>query len=115
MPNGEHEINLSKLSEADICRMFITPAIKDAGWNLKRQVREQVTFTDGRIKVRGQSYTRGSRKRADYILYYKPNIPLAVIEAKDAKHSASAGIQQAHTIRAQTHMVTQTWHARRAR
>tara|TARA_B100001750_G_scaffold96555_1_gene76309 strand:+ start:151 stop:348 length:198 start_codon:yes stop_codon:yes gene_type:complete len=62
--------------------MHITPSIQSAGWDLKRQVREQVTFTDGRVKVRGQRYSRGKRKRADYILYYKPNIPIAVIEAK---------------------------------
>jgi len=59
------------------------------------QIREEVGFTDGRIYVRGKMHTRGSQKRADYILYYKPNIPIAVLEAKDNTHTVGAGIQQA--------------------
>ena len=86
---------MSKLSERDICSKYITPAIVKAGWNLLSQIREEVSFTDGKIYVRGKSYKRGSKKRADYILYYKPNIPIAVIEAKDMTHSPSSGIQQA--------------------
>ena len=82
------------LSERDICTMFITPALERAGWDMKKQVREEVGFTDGRIYVKGNLTTRGKRKRADYILYYKPNIPVAVIEAKDNKHSVMDGIQQ---------------------
>jgi len=88
-------LNKKQLSERDICTKFITPAIQKAGWNIKTQVREEVTFTDGRIIVQGKMYTRGQRKRADYILYYKPNILLAVIEAKDNNHSVGAGMQQA--------------------
>lgn len=84
-----------ELSERDICTQFIVPALKKAGWDLERQVREEVSFTDGRIYVRGTSAARGSRKRADFILYYKPNIPIAVIEAKDNSHNAGDGIQQA--------------------
>lgn len=83
------------LSERDICTQFIVPALKKAGWDLERQVREEVSFTDGRIYVRGTSSARGSRKRADFILYYKPNIPIAVIEAKDNSHNIGDGIQQA--------------------
>ena len=83
------------LSERDICTKFFTPSIADAGWDIHNQVREEVGFTDGRIYVRGKLQTRGSKKRADYILYYKPNIPIAVIEAKDNKHTINAGIQQA--------------------
>lgn len=83
------------LSERDICTQFIVPALKKAGWNIERQVREEVFFTDGRIYVRGTSSARGSRKRADFILYYKPNIPIAVIEAKDNGHFVGAGMQQA--------------------
>lgn len=83
------------LSERDICTKYITPALKQAGWDIKKQIREEVTFTDGRIIVRGQIAARGQRKRADYILYYKPNIPIAIIEAKDNKHTIGAGIQQA--------------------
>lgn len=83
------------LTEADICRMFITPAILKAGWDNIAQVREQVYFTKGRIIVRGKLVTRGKAKKADYILYYKPNRPIAVVEAKDNKHSVGDGMQQA--------------------
>jgi len=82
------------LSERDICSKFISPALEKAGWNLLTQIREEVSFTDGRIYVKGNLTTRGKRKRADYILYHKPNIPIAIIEAKDNKHSINAGIQQ---------------------
>ncbi|NLB68064.1 MAG: DEAD/DEAH box helicase family protein [Lentisphaerae bacterium] len=84
-----------KLSERDICTKYITPALERAGWDLYKQVREEVSFTDGRIFVKGNLTTRGKRRRADYILYYKPNIPIAIIEAKDNNHSIKAGIQQA--------------------
>ena len=83
------------LSERDICTKFITPAILKAGWNKDSQIREEVSFTAGKVIVRGKLVSRGKGKRADYILYYKNNIPLAVIEAKDNKHSVGAGIQQA--------------------
>ena len=82
------------LSERDICSKFISPALEQAGWDMQTQIREEVSFTDGRIYVKGNLTTRGKRKRADYILYYKPNIPIAIIEAKDNKHSVSDGIQQ---------------------
>ena len=83
------------LSERDICTKFITPALRGAGWDEMLQIREEVSFTKGRIIVRGKLVTRGQAKRADYILYYKPNIPLAVIEAKDNSHSVGDGMQQA--------------------
>jgi len=83
-----------KLSERDICSKFINPALEQAGWTA-HQIREEVTFTNGQIMVRGKLHTRGERKRADYVLYYKKNIPLAVIEAKDNNHSLGAGMQQA--------------------
>jgi type I restriction enzyme R subunit len=83
------------LSERDICTKFISPAIEKSGWNKLTQYLEEVSFTDGKIHVRGKLTARGSKKRADYILYYKPNIPIAIIEAKDNKHSIRAGIQQA--------------------
>ena len=83
------------LSERDICTKFITPALRKAGWDEMLQIREEVSFTKGRIIVRGKLVTRGQAKRADYILYYKPNIPIAVIEAKDNSHSVGDGIQQA--------------------
>ena len=83
------------LSERDICTKFVTPALYHAGWDDMRQIREEVTFTKGRITVRGKLVARGEGKRADYILYYKPNIPIAVIEAKDNNHSVGDGMQQA--------------------
>ena len=83
------------LSESDICAKYITPAIIAAGWDEALQIRREVSFTKGRIIVRGKLHTRGEQKRADYILYYKANIPLAVIEAKDNKHSVGSGMQQA--------------------
>lgn len=83
------------MSERDICTKFITPALQQAGWDIQTQVREEVSFTNGRIIVRGKLHSRGERKRADYILYYKSNIPIAIIEAKDNSHSVGAGMQQA--------------------
>lgn len=88
-------IDKKSLSERDICTKFITPAIEKAGWDKITQLLEEVSFTDGRIHVRGKLTARGERKRADYILYYKPNIPIAIVEAKDNKHSIRSGIQQA--------------------
>lgn len=87
-------IDKKSLSERDICSKFISPALKNAGWDLITQVLEEVSFTDGKIYVRGKMTARGERKRADYLLYYKDN-PIAIIEAKDNKHSVRAGIQQA--------------------
>jgi type I restriction enzyme, R subunit len=74
------------MSEQDIRSKYITPAIVASGWDLQSQISEEVTFTAGRIIVRGKLVSRGKAKRADYILYHKPNIPIAVIEAKDNKH-----------------------------
>lgn len=88
-------MNKKDLSERDICTKFINPAIVRAGWDLKKQVREEVSFTDGRIIVQGKMHTRGTRKRADYILYYKSNIPIAIIEAKDNNKPVGQGMQQA--------------------
>jgi type I restriction enzyme R subunit len=82
------------LSERDICTKFITPALRNAGWDEMLQIREEVSFTKGRIIVRGKLVSRGRAKRADYVLYFKPNIPLALIEAKDNSHSVGDGMQQ---------------------
>ncbi|HNP23557.1 MAG TPA: DEAD/DEAH box helicase family protein [Panacibacter sp.] len=82
------------LTERDICTKYITPALQSAGWDIDTQILEEVSFTDGRIYVKGKLTARGVRKRADYVLYYK-SIPIAVIEAKDNHHSVKAGIQQA--------------------
>ncbi|WP_294378273.1 EcoAI/FtnUII family type I restriction enzme subunit R [uncultured Clostridium sp.] len=85
----------SELSEEDIKARYITPAIVDAGWNIKKQVRLEYAFTAGRIILRGNITTRGKQKRADYVLFYKNNFPLAVIEAKDNNKPVGAGLQQA--------------------
>lgn len=83
------------LSERDIITKYILPAIEQSGWNKQTQIREEVTFTAGRIFVKGKKTKRGEQKRADIIIYYKPNIPVAVVEAKDNKHTVGAGMQQA--------------------
>src|SRR4029077_19635558 len=88
-------MNKKQLSERDTCTKFITPSLRQAGWDEITQLREEVSFTKGRIIVRGKLVTRGKAKRADYILYYKPNIPLAVIEAKDNNCGVGDGMQQA--------------------
>jgi type I restriction enzyme, R subunit len=87
-------MNKKDLTERDICTKFITPAIISAGWDLHAQIREQVHFTKGRIIVRGKLVTRGKAKFADYVIYFKPNIPIALIEAKDNNHSVGDGMQQ---------------------
>lgn len=84
----------TSFSERDICTKFITPALVNAGWDMLSQVREEVTLTRGRIIVRGQLHTRGKVRRADYVLFYKPNIPIAVIEAKENRQPVGSGMQQ---------------------
>jgi type I restriction enzyme R subunit len=91
-------MNKKSLSETDIRSKFITPALcgsGGAGWDLMTQIREEAYFTKGRVIVRGKTVRRGEAKKADYLLYYKPNLPIAVIEAKDNNHSVGAGMQQA--------------------
>lgn len=82
------------MTEADICRIFVTPALKAAGWT-DEQIREQVTFTAGRILPAGQTHSRKAGKRADYLLRYTPDLPIAVVEAKDDQHKPGDGLQQA--------------------
>lgn len=88
-------MNRKALSEADICAKFITPAVVAAGWDEHSQLRREVHFTKGQIHVRGKMTVRGKSKFADYVLYYKPNIPIAIIEAKDNNHAIGDGMQQA--------------------
>ena len=78
-----------------ICSKFITPALVAAGWDLQTQIREEVSFTAGQVLVKGKTVKRGTPKRADYVLSSRPNLPLAVVEAKDNNHSVGAGMQQA--------------------
>ena len=82
------------LSEEDIKARYITPAVEQSGWD-KKQIRYEYAFTAGRIILRGNITSRGKQKRADYLLFYKPNLPLAIIEAKDNNHPVGAGLQQA--------------------
>ncbi len=87
-----------ELSETDIRTKFITPAITGPDgqkWDLMTQVREEFYFTRGAVIVRGKTIKRGEAKKADYILFYRPGIPIAVIEAKDNNQSVGAGMQQA--------------------
>lgn len=87
-----------ELTEADIRTKFITPAlVGDTGgkWNVMTQLREEFYFTKGRVIVRGKTVKRGEAKKADYILYIKPGLPIAVIEAKDNNYTVGAGMQQA--------------------
>jgi type I restriction enzyme R subunit len=91
-------MNKKALTEADIRTKFITPALTGARgekWDLMTQIREEAQFTKGRVIVRGKTVQRGEVKKADYLLFYKPNLPLAVVEAKDNNHSVGAGMQQA--------------------
>jgi type I restriction enzyme R subunit len=94
-------MNKKDLSERDICTKFITPAIQAAGWK-QHQFREEVNLTRGRVIVRGQIATRikspeakGGPKRADYVFYGLPNLPLAVLEAKRNIFEIGHGLQQA--------------------
>ena len=87
-------MNKKQFSERDICTKYITPALERAGWDIATQVREEFSLTNGRIIVRGKLHTRAKNKRADYVLFYKPNVPIAVIEAKDNNHSLGDGMQQ---------------------
>jgi type I restriction enzyme R subunit len=88
-------VDKTSLSEQDICSKYVLPAVTAAGWDLHTQIREQYTFTAGRIMVRGKTVSRGERKRVDFILFGKANLPLAIIEAKDASHSVGDGMGQA--------------------
>jgi len=83
-----------KLSETDIISKFIMPAIQKSGWNLMTQIRQEVKLRDGKVIVRGQLGIRKTVKSADIVLYHKPNLPLAVIEAKANKHEIGKGMQQ---------------------
>lgn len=83
-----------QFSERDICTKYITPALERSGWDIATQIREEFALTNGRVLVRGNLHTRAKNKRADYVLFYKPNIPIAIIEAKDNNHSLGDGMQQ---------------------
>src|SRR5436190_24383048 len=98
-PDGwKRPMNKKELTEADIRTKFITPALvgpDGTKWDLMTQIREEIYFTKGRVIVRGKTVRRGEAKKADYVLSYKPGIPIAVIEAKDNNQSVGSGMQQA--------------------
>ena len=84
------------LNEADTCRVYVTPKIREAGWEQQpHSITEQKTFTDGRVEVRGNSIRRKDKKRADYLLRYTRDFLIAVVEAKPESDPAGKGIQQA--------------------
>ncbi len=83
-----------KFSEQDITSKYVIPALQKAGWDLNTQIREQYTFTAGRIIVRGKIVSRGEKKRVDVLLFYKNHYPIAVIEVKDGSHNIGDGMQQ---------------------
>ena len=87
-------MNKKSLSERDICTKFVVPALQSAGWDIQHQVREEHFFTAGQVLVKGKTVRRGKRKFADFLLSLKPNMPLALIEAKDNNHSIGSGMQQ---------------------
>lgn len=96
--NLDWPINKKDLTEADIRTKFIPPALVGADgakWNMMTQLREEFYFTKGRVIVRGKTVRRGEAKKADYLLFYRPNIPIAVIEVKDNNHTVGSGMQQA--------------------
>jgi type I restriction enzyme, R subunit len=100
MPDLKHAcdpVDKKSLSEADICAKYITPALNPAGWDEAEQVYRKYTLRPGRVVVRGHKASRDKKSvlRADYVLFYKASIPLAVIEAKDNSHAVGAGIAQA--------------------
>ena len=86
-------MSYNNYSEEDVKYQFITPSIENAGWD-KTQIRFEYSFTDGQMIIKGMKAKRGARKRADYLLSYKPNLPLAIVEAKDQKHAVGDGMQQ---------------------
>lgn len=99
MATGDSNVNLSaeekkKLTESDIRRLYIDPAIEKL-WDKQTLIRTEYYFTAGRVEIHGTNAERGKRCRADYLLSYKPNIPLAIVEAKDNTHAVGEGMQQA--------------------
>jgi type I restriction enzyme, R subunit len=87
-------MNKKDLNETEVCQNFITPAIAKAGWE-PQQIRREYAFTAGRVIVRGKIAVRGKQKRADYLLFFEANFPLAVVEAKDNHQPVGGGMPQA--------------------
>lgn len=85
---------MKNFSEQDITSKYVLPALPKAGWDSNTQIREQYTFTAGRIIVRGKTVKRGEKKRVDVLLFYRNHYPIAVIEVKDNPHAVGDGMQQ---------------------
>ena len=85
----------NSLTERDVITKSVLPALEKSGWNIQTQIFEELAFTDGKITIINSKPKRGERKRADIVLFYKPNIPLAVIEVKKNNLPIGSGIQQA--------------------
>lgn len=84
------------MTEADTCRELVTPKLVESGWSASpHAIGEQRSFTNGRIIVAGGKVRRGKQRRADYLLYYRRDFPLAVVEAKELSLPAESGVQQA--------------------
>lgn len=103
---GVGSLDKKSLSEQDIRSKFITPALHGSVWDLQTQIEEERHLTAGRIIVRGKMVARGNNKRADYVLFAKPNIPIAIVEAKDNKRALGEGIQQSITNAKMRRMTT---------
>ena len=88
-------LNKKDMTEEDIKLNYITPSLHNSGWKDKITMETAVKFTDGKINLRGNIYSRGKPKKADYVLYLCSNNPIAIVEAKDNTHSVSFGLQQA--------------------
>lgn len=88
-------LNKKEMTEEDIKLNYITPALLTSGWKDKITMETKVKFTDGKINLRGNIVSREAPKKADYVLYINANNPIAIVEAKDNKHSVSHGLQQA--------------------
>lgn len=83
------------LTEADTCRKFVVPLLQGAGWDdAPHQINEQRSFTDGRVVFVGERAKRGKQKRADYVLRYRADYPIAIVEAKSSYKSAADGVEQ---------------------
>lgn len=91
--NGQ--ISIKDLTEEDIKVKYITPAIQKSNWDIQTQMRCEYYYTSGKINVRENVASRGKGKKVDYLLSYKSNIPIAIVEAKDNNVTVSHGIQQA--------------------
>jgi type I restriction enzyme, R subunit len=89
------EVDMSHLTETEIRTRYITPALSSAGWSLRSLREEFYYFSAGRIQVSGRTGHRKKRKRVDYLLEYRPNLPIALVEAKDNNHEVGDGMQQA--------------------